>query len=75
MRIYRNGVLLDAGRATEAEAVYRQDLVENRNNGWSQFGLWQSLEAQGKTAEAAETLADFEAAWQNSDVELTRSRF
>jgi tetratricopeptide (TPR) repeat protein len=75
VRQYLGAALLDADRATEAEAVYRQDLVENRNNGWTYFGLWQSLEAQGKTSEAAAALATFENAWQDADVELTRSRF
>jgi tetratricopeptide (TPR) repeat protein len=74
-RQYLGAVLLDVGRAAEAETVYRQDLVENRNNGWSHFGLWQALEAQGKSTEAAAAQADFEAAWQYADVELTRSRF
>src|SRR5262249_890998 len=40
-------VLLQAGRAREAEEVYREDLERNPNNGWSLFGLAQSLRAQG----------------------------
>ena len=75
MRQYLGAALLDAGRAEEAEAVYREDLIENRNNGWSHFGLWQSLDAQGKIADAEAVLSDFQAAWENADVELTRSRF
>ena len=46
-------VLLEAGRAREAEAVYREDLERFRENGWSLFGLWQSLEAQQKTRRGA----------------------
>ena len=45
-------VLLQAGRAREAEQVYREDLRRNPGNGWSLFGLTRSLRAQGKTAEA-----------------------
>jgi tetratricopeptide (TPR) repeat protein len=75
MRQYLGAALLDADRAENAEAVYRQDLIENRNNGWSLFGLWQSLEMQGKVTAAAAARADFEAAWEHADVELTRSRF
>lgn len=74
-RLYLGAALLAAGRAKTAEAVYRNDLIENRNDGWSLFGLYQSLEAQGKTASAETVLSDFEAAWENADVELTRSRF
>jgi tetratricopeptide (TPR) repeat protein len=68
-------VLLQAGRAREAEQVYRDDLARNPNNGWSLFGLAQSLRAQGKTAEAAHADASFQKAWAKADVKLTASRF
>lgn len=45
-------VLLDAGRPEEAEAVYREDLERNRENGWALMGLAQALRAQGRDAEA-----------------------
>lgn len=67
--------LLAAGRADEAEAVYRADLKEYPNNGWSLFGLAQSLEAQGQTAEAAEVRTAFEEAWKDADVTLEASQF
>jgi tetratricopeptide (TPR) repeat protein len=67
--------LLEAGRVGEAEAVYREDLKQYPNNGWSLFGLAESLRAQDKTVEAAETQQRFEMAWQYADVELTASRF
>lgn len=66
--------LLKAGRAADAEAVYRRDLVDYPHNGWSLFGLVQALEAQGKNEEAAEASHHFETAWQFADVELTASR-
>jgi predicted Zn-dependent protease len=62
--------LLEAGRPGEAEQAYREDLLRFRANGWSLLGLSQSLEAQGKTAEAAEAMARFRDAWQDADVEL-----
>jgi tetratricopeptide (TPR) repeat protein len=67
--------LLQAGRAAEAEAVYREDLRWNPENGWSLFGLAQSLRAQGKTADAAAVDARFRRAWARADVQLTSSRF
>ena len=67
-------VLLDAGRAGEAERVYREELQRNPGNGWSLFGLAQSLKAQGKRAQAAAAERDFEQAWANADIELTASR-
>jgi tetratricopeptide (TPR) repeat protein len=66
-------VLLAAGRPDEAEEVYRRDLEINPANGWSLFGLAQSLEAQGR--DAAESHSRFQVAWQYADVELTTSRF
>ncbi len=75
MRHYLGAALLEAGRNREAERVYRRDMQHNPNNGWGLFGLWQSLEAQGRDAEAAAVYAAYEAAWQYADVELSRSRF
>ena len=68
-------VLLGAGKAAEAEAVYREDLKRFPENGWALFGLMQALRAQGKNAEATAVDARFRAAWKNADVTLTASRF
>jgi tetratricopeptide (TPR) repeat protein len=68
-------VLLAGGRAVEAEAVYRDDLRRNPENGWSLYGLARSLRAQGKTAEAAPVEARFQKAWARADVTLSASRF
>ncbi len=68
-------VLLQAGRASDAEQVYREDLRRNPGNGWSLFGLAQSLKAQGKTVEAAQVDEGFRKAWAQADVRLTASRF
>ena len=67
--------LLQRGRARDAEQVYRDDLARNPNNGWSLFGLAQSLRAQGKTAESSQVDASFQKAWAQADVKLTASRF
>jgi hypothetical protein len=67
-------VLLSAGRASEAEAVYWEDLKKNPRSGWSLFGLWQALKALNKTDEAAAVEARFRESWKNADVTLTASR-
>lgn len=67
--------LLAAGQPTQAEDVYRADLKRHPHNGWALFGLAQSLEAQGKTTQAAEARRDFEEAWKRADVRLTASSF
>jgi tetratricopeptide (TPR) repeat protein len=64
-------VLLAAGRADEAEAVYWEDLKKNPENGWSLFGLFQALQAQGKNDEAAQIQVRFEKAWRDADFKLT----
>ena len=67
--------LLIAGRAAEAERVYREDLIRNPANGWSLFGLAAALRAQGKGSAAAHTLREFDRAWQHADVRLSASAF
>jgi tetratricopeptide (TPR) repeat protein len=67
-------LLLEAGRARDAEAVYREDLQRFRENGWSLFGLWKSLDAQGRAADAQEARRRFETAWARADITLTSSR-
>ena len=68
-------VLLQAGRAAEAETVYWEDLRRNPENGWSLFGLMKSLEAQGKTEQDEEIEQRFRKAWTSATVTLTASRF
>ncbi|MFM1571211.1 MAG: tetratricopeptide repeat protein [Porticoccaceae bacterium] len=75
MRHYLGAALLKAGRAAEAETVYRQDLEWHQNNGWALFGLWQSLAAQGKALEAEETFEAYKYAWRDADTKLSGSRF
>lgn len=74
MRHYLGAALLKAGNPEEAERVYRRDLRWNAENGWSLFGLHQSLADQGKAKQAAEMFARYEAAWKHSDTALTSSR-
>jgi tetratricopeptide (TPR) repeat protein len=74
VRHYLGAALLEHGLAARAEEVYRRDLRWNQNNGWSLFGLHQSLIAQGETEEAAQVFEAYERAWKNADTEITRSR-
>jgi len=68
-------VLLEAGRAGDAERVYRADLQRHPDNGWSLFGLAKSLRAQGKTIAAEDVEEKFKQAWARADVTLPASRF
>jgi tetratricopeptide (TPR) repeat protein len=61
--------LFRAGRKEEAEEVFREDLVRNPRNPRSLFGLWESLKAQKKNADAVWVRRAFQEAWKNSEVE------
>lgn len=67
-------ILLTADRPAKAEEVYRKDLDRFPKNGWSLYGLAESLRAQGKTAESKRVQKRFEEAWQYADVTLSSSR-
>ncbi len=68
-------LLLKAGRATDAERVYRDDLRQNPGNGWSLLGLAQALKAKGDASTAAATEKEFRKVWARSDVTITASVF
>ncbi|MEI9919936.1 MAG: hypothetical protein WDO14_14230 [Bacteroidota bacterium] len=72
-RQYLGMYLLKVNKASEAEKVYREDLVHNPGNGWSLTGLHQSLKAQGKDATHVE--AEIKKACEAADVTITASVF
>jgi tetratricopeptide (TPR) repeat protein len=66
--------LMQAGHWAEAEQVYREDLSRLPRNGWSLYGLAESLRLQKKNqAEATATEADFQKIWANADLQITSS--
>ena len=67
-------VLLDAGRAAEAEAAFRDDLRFVRETGWSLSGLQRALERQGRKEEAMTIARRFENAWRFADGPPGRGR-
>jgi tetratricopeptide (TPR) repeat protein len=74
-RHWLGAALLEAGRHADAERVYRRELEDHPNNGWSLFGLAQALEAQGKKDDAPRVHASLEQAWARSDTWINASRF
>lgn len=56
-------VLLDQGKAAEAEDVFRASLDDMAGNGWALYGLLRAQQAQGDTKGAAETQARLDQAW------------
>jgi tetratricopeptide (TPR) repeat protein len=67
--------LLKAGRAQDAETVYRDDLKRHPENGWGLKGLALALKAQGRDAEAMAVEDRFRKAWARADVKLLTSEF
>ena len=58
-RLTLGAILLEAGRADDAEQAFREDLVKYPDNAWALFGLQQALTAQGRSDEAAAAEAAF----------------
>jgi tetratricopeptide (TPR) repeat protein len=65
--------LLDSARYADAEGVYRADLAQHPENGWSLYGLARSLKLQGKKEQAAVVLSRFDAAWRDADFRISSS--
>jgi tetratricopeptide (TPR) repeat protein len=63
--------LLQAGRAADAEAVFREELRRNPGSGRTLFGLMQSLDAQARPDEAQLVKHEFDEAWKHADGPLT----
>jgi tetratricopeptide (TPR) repeat protein len=67
-------VLMKQKRFAEAEQVYRDDLARLPENGWSLFGLAESLQRQKKNAdEVARTRMKFKEIWAKADLMITTS--
>ncbi|MEK7237681.1 MAG: tetratricopeptide repeat protein [Nitrospirota bacterium] len=74
VRHYLGTVLLLAGRPSEAESVYRADLLRHPDNGWALIGLIQSLRTQHKDDQAAAAEDRFKKAWAHADFIPAASR-
>ncbi|MEY2505244.1 MAG: hypothetical protein QOG27_1524 [Verrucomicrobiota bacterium] len=64
--------LMKAGRFPEAEEVYREDLRRLPENGWSLYGLAETLKA-AKKPEAAAVETRFRKAWAKADTQINSS--
>jgi tetratricopeptide (TPR) repeat protein len=64
--------LMKAGQFAEAEEIYREDLKRLPENGWSLYGLAESLRAQ-KKPEAVITKARFQKSWARADLKISSS--
>jgi tetratricopeptide (TPR) repeat protein len=62
--------LIAAGKTSDAEQVFRDDLKQNPENGWSLNGLALCLHARNASDEAAIVDARVKKAWAHADVKL-----
>ena len=67
---YLGNAYIKAGRFNEAIKILQQDLLNNSENGWALFGLWQALTGGKKKAEASKMLVRFRKAFDKADVKL-----
>lgn len=68
-------LLMSDGRYAEAEALYREDLKTNRENGWALTGLRNALNEQGRSDEASDINARIAIAFRECDMNITSSCF
>ena len=66
-------LLMEHGDVVAAEAVYREDLIQYKNNMWSLLGLSQALKAQQKLEEAQSVLGMYNKASVLADVNIGAS--
>ncbi len=74
VRQLQGAALLEVGRAAEAEAAFRGDLVKFPDNGWSLSGLQASLERQGRPSDATDVQSRLERAWRAADTSVAAAR-
>ena len=72
-RHWLGSALLKLKMFAEAEKVYREELLDHPNNGWSLYGLKESLKAQNKEQEQIEV--QFNNSWSRSDTLIVGSKF
>lgn len=71
---YLGTAYLQSGDAVNAEKVFRKDLLYNNENGWALLGLYRSLLAQKKNAEATRVYSRYKAAFRLADEKLRLAR-
>ena len=66
-------LLLEHGDVEEAEAVYREDLIQYKDNMWSLLGLHQTLKAQHKLEESQSVFEKYQKVSALADIKVGAS--
>lgn len=67
---YLGNAYLKAAQPAAAEKIFRKDLLNNNENGWALYGIYQALLAQKRNAAAAVMLMRYKKAFAKADVKL-----
>ncbi len=67
---YLGDAYLRSGRPLDAVKIFEKDLLNNKENGWALFGLYQALLAQKKNAAAQKFMVRYRNAFAGSDIKL-----
>lgn len=73
VRHHLGAILLKAGKYTEAETVYHQDLQTWKKNGWALKGMYNSFLMQKKDKDAQIYKSAFDDAWKYADIQIASS--
>lgn len=66
---------LKALKWKQAETVFIKDLNYNNENGWGLYGLYQTLVAQKRSAEAAKVMMRYKKAFAKADIKINASAY
>ena len=67
---YLGNTLLKMGKTSQAKEVFEKDLLTNKENGWSLYGIYQALSVEKRKTESLKMLARFKKAFALSDSRL-----
>ncbi len=73
VRHHLGTALLKQEKYAEAEKIFREDLSKWKENGWALYGLYLSLQNQGKPADAQSVKNRFDKAWKHADFDISAS--
>jgi tetratricopeptide (TPR) repeat protein len=74
VRHHIGAVMIEAGKFSDAEKIYLEDLRVYRENGWALKGLMNSYEGLKDSDKYESAKRRFESAWKHADIRISSSR-
>ena len=68
---YLGNAYLLKGDGANAENIFKKDLLQNNENGWSLYGLYRSYVLQKKTVEASKAMPRYKTAFAKADIKIS----